>query len=74
VGPDRQRQGDLKLKNYQSEATQFIQDFLHDNPQVVEKQRSHRATWWDRPQNLEERAREEQDRVPQKGYAYYHNP
>ena len=64
----------MKLKNYQSEATRFIQDFLAHNPQVVEKQKRHRATWWDRPQRLEDRAQQEQARVPQAGYVYYGNP
>ncbi|HZP85835.1 MAG TPA: DUF3460 family protein [Burkholderiales bacterium] len=64
----------MKMTNYESEATRFIKDFLEKNPQVVEKQQRHRATWWDRPQNLEERRRLEQAKVPQKGYAYYNNP
>ena len=40
-----------KLTNYQSEITHFLREFLEQNPQVVEKQKRHRATWWDRPQN-----------------------
>jgi hypothetical protein len=64
----------VKLKNYESETTRFIQDFLAQNPDVVEKQRRHRATWWDRPQSVDERSRLEQARVPANGYVYYHNP
>jgi hypothetical protein len=64
----------LKLTNYESDTTRFIKDFLAHNPEVVEKQKRHRATWWDRPQSLEERSRLEQAKVPQQGYAYYHNP
>jgi len=64
----------MKLKNYQSEATAFIKDFLQKNPDVVEKQKRHRATWWDRPQSLQERAKTEEATVAQKGYVYYNNP
>jgi hypothetical protein len=64
----------VKLTNYESEATQFIKEFLERNPEVVEKQKRHRATWWDRPQSLEERSRLEQAKVPHDGYVYYHNP
>ena len=64
----------MKLSNYESETTRFIKDFLDRNPQVVEKQKRHRGTWWDRPQSLQERDRLEQARVPSTGYVYYHNP
>jgi hypothetical protein len=64
----------MKLKNYQSEATAFIQDFLQKHPEVVEKQKLHRATWWDRPQSLQERAKTEEATVAQQSYVYYNNP
>jgi hypothetical protein len=64
----------MKSTRYRSEFTQFIEDYLERNPQVAEKQERHRATWWDRPQDLAERERLEQAEVPQTGYAYYHNP
>jgi hypothetical protein len=62
----------MKLRNYESETTRFIREFLDQNPQVVEKQKRHRATWWDRPQNLEERSKLEAATVAQKAYVYYH--
>ena len=31
---------------YVSEITKFIREFLDKNPQVVEKQKAARATWW----------------------------
>jgi len=64
----------MKLKNYQSEATAFIKDFLQKHPEVVEKQKRHRATWWDRPQSLQERAKTDEATVAQQGYVYYNNP
>lgn len=64
----------MKITNYESEATRFIKDFLDSNPQVVEKQKRNRTTWWDRPQSIEERARLDEAEVPQTGYVYYNNP
>src|SRR5258706_3382654 len=54
------------MKNYVSETTQFIQDFLKKHPEVVDKQREARATWWDRPQNFKDRKRLEAAEVPMK--------
>jgi Protein of unknown function (DUF3460) len=59
------------LNNYESELTQFIRDFLKKHPEVVEKQRKARATWWDHPQDFKERARLEDAELPKKGYEYY---
>lgn len=64
----------MKIVNYESDVTRFLQAFLENNPQVVEKQKRYRATWWDRPQDLAERTRLEQAEVAQKGYVYYGNP
>jgi hypothetical protein len=61
----------MKQRDYESDTTTFIRAFLQRNPQVVEKQANHRATWWDRPQNLDERRKLEAARVPQQGYVYY---
>lgn len=59
------------MKNYESEATQFIRDFLRKHPEVVDKQRENRATWWDRPQDLKEREKLLEAGVPKKSYEYY---
>ena len=59
------------MKNYESETTQFIRDFLNKHPEVVDKQRQARTTWWDRPQDFKERARLEDAEVPMKSYEYY---
>ena len=64
----------MKLRNYESETTRFIREFLERNPQVVEKQKRNRATWWDRPQDLAEQDKLDEANVPQKGYVYYSNP
>ena len=59
------------MKNYESDTTQFIRDFLNKHPEVVDKQRQARTTWWDRPQDFKERARLEDAEVPMKSYEYY---
>jgi hypothetical protein len=59
------------MKPYESEITKFIRDFLDTHPEVVEKQKKARATWWDRPQSLGERKALEDARAPKKSYEYY---
>lgn len=59
------------MKNYESETTAFIRDFLKKHPEVVDKQRQARTTWWDRPQDFKERERLLAARVPKKSYEYY---
>lgn len=59
------------MKAYVSEVTKFMRDFLERHPEVVEKQKKARATWWDRPQSLAENKALEEARVPKKSYEYY---
>ena len=59
---------------YESEATRFIRDFLAKNPQVVEQQKKNRATWWDKPQDLETLQERAQSNVPQPPYVYFPLP
>ena len=59
---------------YESEMTRFLRDFLRNNPQVVEQQRRNRATWWDRPQDIETWKEQSQASVPQPSYAYFPLP
>ena len=59
---------------YESDTTRFLRELLEKNPQLVDLQRRNRATWWDRPQDLEtleERARSD---VPQASYVYFPRP
>ena len=56
---------------YVSEATRFIRDLLQKNPQIVEQQRKNRATWWDKPQDLETLKERSDSAVPQPGYVYF---
>lgn len=55
---------------YQSEFTQFMNDYLQKNPQVESQRQALRLTWWDRKVDLEEQRRWRESRVPQKAYVY----
>ncbi|WP_174873699.1 DUF3460 family protein [Vogesella oryzae] len=55
---------------YQSEFTQFMNDYLDKHPEVDTERRELRLTWWDRPQNLDDLQRWKESRVPQKAYVY----
>ncbi|MNT25995.1 hypothetical protein D3C72_1615420 [compost metagenome] len=55
---------------YQSEFTQFMNDFLAKNPQVESERRELRLTWWDRKLDLEDLRRWNASKVPQKPYVY----
>jgi hypothetical protein len=61
----------MASKQYESDITKFLRDFLRKHPEVVDKQKRARATWWDRPQDFEERKRLEEAEVPKKPYEYY---
>jgi hypothetical protein len=59
---------------YESEFTRFIREYKERNPQVVELQRKNRATWWDRPQDLETWRERSEATVPQPAYVYFPLP
>ena len=59
---------------YESEFTRFIREFKQKNPNVVELQRKNRATWWDKPQDLETWRERSQATVPQPAYVYFPLP
>ena len=61
-------------KNYESDVTRFIRDLLANNPQIVEQQKKNRATWWDKPQDLETIKDRAQSAVPQPSYVYFPLP
>ena len=56
---------------YESDLTRFMRDFLAKNPQVVELQKANRATWWDKPQDLDTARERAESAVPQPGYVYF---
>jgi len=61
----------LPSRNYESEHTKFIRELLEKRPELAERQRAARATWWDRdPRELGEGREMAQGRVPQQPYVY----
>ena len=59
---------------YESEATKFIREVLAKNPQIVEQQKKNRATWWDKPQDLETAKEHADADVPAPSYVYFPLP
>jgi hypothetical protein len=59
---------------YESETTRFLRELKAKNPQIAEQQHKNRATWWDRPQDLETSKERSDAAVPQAGYVYFPLP
>ena len=59
---------------YESEITKFIRELKAKNPQIGELQRKNRATWWDKPQDLETNRERAAATVPQPAYVYFPLP
>lgn len=61
----------LPSRHYVSDHTQFIRDLFERKPDLPTQQREGRAIWWDKtPQELAERTRMDERRVPQQAYVY----
>ncbi|HEX4944611.1 MAG TPA: DUF3460 family protein [Usitatibacteraceae bacterium] len=59
---------------YESEATRFLRDLLDNRPELREQRRRNRATWWDKPQDLEVQQEREAAKVAQGAYVYFPPP
>ena len=59
---------------YESDITRFIRDLKQKNPGLSELQRKNRATWWDKPQDLEVLRERREAAVPQPAYVYFPLP
>ena len=59
---------------YESEITRFLRDLREKNPSIPELQRKNRATWWDKPQDLELWRERSAATVPQPAYVYFPLP
>jgi len=64
----------MKFTRYESEVTRFIRDLREKNPQIAEQQKKNRATWWDRPQDMETWRERAASTVPAPGYVYFPLP
>lgn len=61
------------MERYESETTLFLREFLAKHPEVVDKQKQARATWWDKPFDPEQRRAFEEAKVAKRPYEYYSN-
>ena len=59
---------------YESEIGRFIRELRAKNPQIPEQQVRNRATWWDKPQDLETWRERSAANVRQPGYVYFPLP
>ena len=59
---------------YESEFTRFLRDLKARNPQIEELQRKNRATWWDKPQDLDTWKERSAAAVSQPAYVYFPLP
>jgi hypothetical protein len=64
----------MKSGAYESDITRFIRDLREKNPQIVEQQKKNRATWWDKPQDLQTNRERSAATVPQPAYVYFPLP
>ncbi len=61
----------LPARHYESELTRFIREMKARKPELDREQQKGRAIWWDKvPNDLAERRRMDQGKVPQKPYVY----
>jgi hypothetical protein len=61
----------LPSRHYESEHTKFIRELMEKKPELALDQQRGRALWWDKqPQDLDERRRMDEGRVPQAAYVY----
>ena len=61
--------GDVNT-SYVSDHTKWIDEQLKKNPAWAEDQKTGRALWWDKKQDVETTARNAESKVPQKPYPY----
>jgi hypothetical protein len=59
------------FKNYESETTLFLKELKKQKPNLEASQQAGRALLWDKaPLDLQERAAQQDARVPQQAYVY----
>lgn len=56
---------------YESDTTAFLRDLLKKRPEIIEKQKAHRATWWERKPDPAPAAQLDDAKVKRKSYEYY---
>jgi hypothetical protein len=66
--------GSNVMAMYESDITRLVRELLEKNPQLQELQKRNRETWWDRKQDLQEIARQQESEAPKQPYAYFPLP
>lgn len=62
----------MKIKNYTSEFTKFIEEMKKNNPDVEKNQQAGRNLLWDKkPINLDETKRDNDSKLKQSSYVYH---
>ncbi len=56
---------------YESDTTAFLRQLLKDKPEIIDRQREHRATWWERKPDPAPDAQLERAKVRRGSYEYY---
>jgi hypothetical protein len=59
---------------YESDATRFLNELLAEHPELSALRLRNRATWWDKPQDLEVLREREESELPQPSYVYFPRP
>lgn len=62
----------LFWKHYKSDVTSFIEKLKAEKPTLEAEQRQGRALLWDKHIDLDAQADQQDARVPQQAYVYYH--
>jgi hypothetical protein len=60
-------------RNYVSDYTRFIDQFIQEHPDVLEEQRSGRLLYWEKRVDLVAQKKAEMDTVPSDGYGFYNS-
>lgn len=55
---------------YESEHTKFMREWLEKHPKELDEQKTGRALWWDKPQDVVTQKRYDESSVPVKAYYY----
>jgi len=55
---------------YESEHTKFMREWMEKHPEEATEQKKGRALWWDKPQDVDTRTRQNAAKVPVKPYYY----
>ena len=64
----------MKSGAYRSEISRFIDELREKNPQIAEQQKKNRATWWDKPQDLQASREKSAGLAPAPSYVYFPLP